>query len=104
MTIDTDRSYQRFSGLISRSKEGKHKQQEEGRRHTEECFCDVQIPEITCSYKQRLHVWKSSLSADQVSWVELIKWIRNGFESPPIGIGHPHKNKRTVVAAAVHFH
>lgn len=38
------------------------------------------------------------------SWVELIKWIRNGFESPPIGIGHPHKNKRTVVAAAVHFH
>lgn len=29
-------------------------------------FCDVQIPGITCSRKQRLHVWKSSLSADQV--------------------------------------
>lgn len=56
MTIGTDRSYQYFYGLISRSKGGKHKQQKEGRRHREECFCDVQIPEITCSYKQRLHV------------------------------------------------
>lgn len=27
------------------------------------------------------------------SWVQLIKWIRNGFESPPRGTGNPHKKQ-----------
>lgn len=66
MTIDTDRSYQYFSGLIGRSKGGKDKQPGEGRWSAGECFCDVQIPEITWSCKRWLHVWKSPLSADQI--------------------------------------
>lgn len=52
--------------LSVEAREGKTNSQERGGEVQEECFCDVQIPEITWSCKRWLHVWKSPLSVDQI--------------------------------------